>query len=155
MRKNPPAIFVSYSPETKPIATFLMKMLEEENIKCFSRRWTDLDKVVPTDELLEQTEAALRNSSVFIVVFSLETLGNPDVSYEIGAALCRARILKNGAFIPIFLGESEVADLPSYLQKESPLNGNSMRFREIEDAVLRRVSTLYEDVDLVPKARPD
>ena len=78
-----PAIYISYALPDAAIALQLVKDLKQADVENI---WLDQLNVVPGSDYFEQTEKALKNADIVLVILSTETKNSDRILYEITIA---------------------------------------------------------------------
>lgn len=106
------------------------------------KAWFGENDVAPGDSLVEAVESGLRSSDVIVIILNRETAQNPNVMFEVGAALGM-----NKRLIPILLGEEgdRFEWVPLLLRRYRYLTPSSPQ--EAADLVMQATPELREGAE--------
>ncbi len=109
-------IFLSYSRQDQDWVAAFTQGLQATGI----RNWFDLEAVRPGERWSDILQDALRESETLIVFLSADSVRNPSVLFEVGAAVGAQKRI-----IPILVGEIDPQDIPAPLAQRQVLRSSS------------------------------
>ena len=111
-------IFISYAGQDGDWARSFAQALERHGLRI----WLDQPQATPGDSVRDAVEARLRESDIFVALLESEHPVNPNVYFELGAAIGMGKRV-----VAVVPRELKVAEFPldllrsrSYLIRESP-----------------------------------
>ncbi len=111
------SIFLSYAHQDEPWVAKFAGALAEAGIRDY---WFDHEALRPGDSFADKIEDALRQSDTLIVFFSPNSLDNPNVFFEIGAAIGGEKTI-----IPVLIGNVDPKQVPLSLASRQWLHAES------------------------------
>jgi hypothetical protein len=129
-------IFLSYSFKDRPWVTEFVSALNEAGI----RTWFDVQDIAPGERLGDKVQQALRESRTIVVILSKNSLNNPNIFFELGAA-----IADHKRIIPVLVEEIDLRQLPllltnfQFLKEPSPIEAGKRIAQVIEKTSLEKI----------------
>jgi hypothetical protein len=102
-----PKVFVSYSLSDAKYAKELVRALKRRGV----RAWLDQFEISPGAPVQEEIEKALRASDAILILLTQESVSNPHVFFEIGAAVGLGKQV-----LPVMAYGMEMSSLPPPLR---------------------------------------
>ena len=114
----PKSVFISYSRRESPFVDILLDALEDEGVNV----WVDYQSLVPAKPWLDQILEGIRQSDVFLLVVSKESMSSENVRSEYQYALEQKKrillIIFEAVSLPPFLQNCEWIDFHTSFNKK-------------------------------------
>ena len=134
---NPVRAFVSHSLRDADVAGPITESLRDKGIAT----WSDLDIPAGVDRK-DQIEDALKSSSLYILVFSPDSLDSPWFNFELGAALNRSHKSSEVRLVPILTKGTTWNDVPASLRHLKGIDATRLSREDL----LERLGTVLEAI---------
>lgn len=82
--------------------------------------WFDIHELAPGERWDDKLQQALRESSIIVVILSENSVENPWIFFELGAAIADKKRI-----IPVLVGNVESKRIPSFLRRLQFINETS------------------------------
>lgn len=113
------SIFLSYAHQDENWVAEFAKTLSAAGIHDY---WFDKESLSPGDLWAEKIQDALRNSDTFIVFLSPNSLDNPNVFFEVGAAFANDKLI-----IPVLIDNVDQRRIPISLANRQYIQASSAK----------------------------
>lgn len=127
------SIFLSYAHQDEPWVAEFAKTLRLAGIYDY---WFDHEAISSGNRWTDKIQDALRQSDTFIVFLSPNSLENPNVFFEVGAAFANDKRI-----IPVLIGDVDQRRIPlslasrQFIRADSPKEAGKQAARIIEESI--------------------
>ncbi|MEM6544453.1 MAG: toll/interleukin-1 receptor domain-containing protein [Pseudomonadota bacterium] len=152
-------IFVSHSSRDKPLVERIVKDFQNAGLLV----WHDSKAIEPGDRLREMINLGIRNSSVVVIIISVNSMRSRWVLNELDAAMLREITEARKVVLPVAIGRVQFEDLPEDLKgkhivdlrydfNRKYLENGPRLVRAAQEAAGRSTIPLRDEIEVGPAA---
>jgi hypothetical protein len=136
LKKTDYDIFLSYSNKDKSWVSEFVSSLKEAGVKT----WFDVQDIAPGERFVDKAQQALRESRTIVVILSKNSLTNPNIFFELGAA-----IADHKRIFPVLVEDIDSKQLPlllsnfQFLKESSPIEAGKRIAQAIEKSPSKQI----------------